>query len=119
MDTALPTDPVHDLAEFARMLRSRGVAADTSRLLLAVEALSCLNISSADDVYWAGRLTLCAGPDDIARYDTSFDEWFFGRPESMSEISSETLPTVTWSSDLSAGSKEGADNADDIGLAAS
>lgn len=121
MDTPPPTDPVQGLAEFAGMLRSRGVAADTSRLLLAVEALSCLDLTSADDVYWAGRLTLCAGPDDLARYDAAFDEWFFGRSSQTSEMSSEALPTLTWSADLNPDSRGDADAnpAEDVGLAAS
>lgn len=119
MDIALPTDPVYDLAAFAQLLRSRGIAADTSRLLLAFEALSCLDIKGADDVYWAGRLTLCAGPDDLARYDTAFEEWFFGRSAPTQEVSSEALPAVTWSADLSSVSRDDENVADDIGLSAS
>lgn len=120
MDTALPTDPVHDLAEFATLLRSRGVAADTSRLLLAMEALSCLTISEPGDVYWAGRLTLCAGPDDFARYDAAFDEWFFGRSVPTAQAVTEALPTVTWSAASTTDSRAEADaDSEDVGLAAS
>nr|MDT0663633.1 hypothetical protein [Micromonospora sp. DSM 115978] len=54
--------PVAVLTGFARALRAAGVAADTSRLGQAVEALALLDASNADDVYWAGRVTLCAGP---------------------------------------------------------
>ena len=32
----------------------------------------------AADVYWAGRLTLCAGPDDLERYDRAFAAYFAG-----------------------------------------
>ena len=121
MDIALPTDPVRDLAEFATLLRGGGVAADTSRLLLAMEALSSLNISEPDDVYWAGRLSLCAGPDDIARYDAAFDESVFGRPAPIQHISVEALPTVTWSAAANSDSRDAADvdDSEDVGLAAS
>ena len=120
MDTVPSTDPVHDLAAFATLLRGRGVAADTSRLLLAMEALSNLDIREPDDVYWAGRLTLCAGPDDLARYDAAFDEWFFGRLAPSQHISAEALPTVTWSAGGNTAA-EGAEDSDfeDVGLAAS
>jgi uncharacterized protein with von Willebrand factor type A (vWA) domain len=121
MDTALPPDPVHDFAEFATLLRGRGVAADTSRLLLAMEALSCLAIAGPDDVYWAGRLTLCAGPDDITRYDAAFDEWFFGRAVPTQLTSAEALSTVTWSAAGNAETSDAPDDegSEDIGLAAS
>ncbi|MDQ6874459.1 MAG: VWA domain-containing protein [Actinomycetota bacterium] len=39
----------------------------------AVRALGALDVTSRADVYWAGRLTLCRGPDDLARYDRVFD----------------------------------------------
>jgi uncharacterized protein with von Willebrand factor type A (vWA) domain len=72
-------DPLLTLTGFARALRSRGIAADVSRLATTVEALTHLDPTDAADVYWAGRLTLCAEPDDLAGYDATFDEWFRGR----------------------------------------
>jgi uncharacterized protein with von Willebrand factor type A (vWA) domain len=75
---AAPPDPVELLTTFARTLRGRGVTAGTSRLTGAVEALAHLDPCDVDDVYWAGRLTLCAGPDDLARYDEAFGEWILG-----------------------------------------
>ncbi|WP_018636440.1 vWA domain-containing protein [Parafrankia elaeagni] len=71
-----PPDPVVALTGFARMLRAQGVPADTSRLAAAVEAVAHLDATDPTAVYWAGRLTLCAEPDDLARYDTLFEEWF-------------------------------------------
>ena len=29
-----------------------------------------------EQVYWAGRFTLCADPEDLPRYDLAFDNWF-------------------------------------------
>ena len=37
-----------------------------------------LDVGNRGDVYWAGRATLCAGPDDLARYDAVFAAWFSG-----------------------------------------
>jgi uncharacterized protein with von Willebrand factor type A (vWA) domain len=73
-------DPVLIMAGFARALRAGGVAADTSRLASAIEALAHLDLADTAQVYWAGRVTLCAEPDDLPRYDLAFAEWFGGRP---------------------------------------
>ena len=35
--------------------------------------------ATAGRSYWAGRATLCADPDDLARYDQVFAAWFAGR----------------------------------------
>jgi uncharacterized protein len=72
-------DPVVTMTGFARALRANGVAADPSRLAAALEALTHVDPLDADQVYWAGRVTLCAEPDDLPRYDVLFDAWFRGR----------------------------------------
>jgi uncharacterized protein len=53
-------------------LRSAGVPAGQDRVAEAVRAVSALDPLDRDAVYWAGRVTLCAGHDDIARYDAVF-----------------------------------------------
>lgn len=63
---------------FARALRAAGVAADRSRLTTSLAALAEVNPLDLRDVYWAGRLTLCSEPDDLARFDAVFDAWFRG-----------------------------------------
>lgn len=75
----LAPDPVVVLTGFARALRAGGVLADASRLAATVQALALLDPGDATDVYWAGRVTLCAGPDDLSVYDSAFEEWFRGR----------------------------------------
>src|SRR5438067_13589726 len=64
---------------FARALRANGVAADPTRLAGAIEALAHVDPLDAQQVYWAGRLTLCAEPDDLPKYDAVFDAWFRDR----------------------------------------
>ncbi|MEU4574137.1 VWA domain-containing protein [Nonomuraea sp. NPDC023979] len=63
---------------FARTLRAAGVAADQERAQAMLRALDHLDLTSPGDVYWAGRLTLCAGPDDLPRYDRCFAAFFGG-----------------------------------------
>ena len=65
---------------FARTLRAAGVAASTDRVQRFVESLATLDASQRDDVYWAGRLTLCATPDDLRRYDGAFAAFFDAEP---------------------------------------
>ncbi|NLC99002.1 MAG: VWA domain-containing protein, partial [Actinomycetales bacterium] len=43
-----------------------------------VAALDALDVMHKPDVYWAGRSTMCASPDDIEIYDRLFSEWFSG-----------------------------------------
>jgi hypothetical protein len=46
------------------------------RVQAAVAALDRLDVARRDQVYWAGRLTLCGSPDDIDRYDRAFAAYF-------------------------------------------
>ncbi|WP_318272407.1 VWA domain-containing protein [Microbispora triticiradicis] len=64
------------LVGFARTLRAAGVPADPQRTQNFLAALAHLDAAVARDVYWAGRLTLCAGPDDLPRYDRCFAAYF-------------------------------------------
>lgn len=114
------SDPVATLAGFTRALRASGVAADMSRLTSAVEALAQVDTSNVTDVYWVGRLTLCSGPDDIARYDQLFEEWFGpGRPLPHGRLPPpyERLPRVHGPARASTTETEGA--RDELGTAAS
>jgi uncharacterized protein len=79
------TDPATALGSivgFARTLRAGGVDASPDRVQAMVQALADggpgFDASRSHDVYWAGRLTLCSGPDDFPRYDRAFAAWFGG-----------------------------------------
>ncbi|MFD9946116.1 VWA domain-containing protein [Nonomuraea sp. NPDC059023] len=63
---------------FARTLRAAGVAADHERTRNLLLALDHLDVGDPARVYWAGRLTLCAAPDDLPRYDRCFAAYFGG-----------------------------------------
>ncbi len=79
------------LTGFAWTLRAAGVAADRERTRNLVAALAHLDVASPSDVYWAGRFTLCAGPDDIPRYDRCFAAYFSGARAAAGR----SAPTVT------------------------
>ena len=69
---------------FARALRQAGVACGPERVQAYVAAVEHLDPGNRDDLYWAGRLTLCGEPDDLPRYDAAFVAWFGGGAPSKS-----------------------------------
>jgi uncharacterized protein with von Willebrand factor type A (vWA) domain len=78
-----PYDATDSLVGLGRTLRASGVDASPERVQAAVSALAALDPGRREDVYWAGRLTLCGTPDDLARYDAVFDAYFGDRPGSI------------------------------------
>jgi uncharacterized protein with von Willebrand factor type A (vWA) domain len=71
-------DVVDTVLGFARTLRHAGVAASPDRVEAMLAALGSLDVLDPGAVYWAGRLTLCAGLDDLDRYDAAFAAYFAG-----------------------------------------
>lgn len=68
---------VASLVAFTRKLAAAGVAVSTDRTATFLAAVRELGTSGLA-VYWAGRLTLLAGPDDFPAYDTVFAQ-VYGR----------------------------------------
>jgi hypothetical protein len=62
-------DELVRLVAFARALRDEGLAAGPGRVLDFCRAAATLR---AEDLYWAGRLTLVSRPDEIPVYDRVF-----------------------------------------------
>jgi uncharacterized protein with von Willebrand factor type A (vWA) domain len=82
-ETAARYDGVDSVVGLARTLRAAGVPASPDRVHTTVKALQLLAPARRDDVYWAGRLTLCDTPADIERYDRVFAAYFGDRPLSV------------------------------------
>ncbi|WP_092528385.1 vWA domain-containing protein [Amycolatopsis arida] len=53
---------------------------DAHRVRAFVAAVEELDLADPDQLYWAGRVTLCGDPDDLPRYDEAFAAWFTGTP---------------------------------------
>ena len=68
------TGAVPALVGFARMLRAAGVPAGPARVHAWARALGYLDAGRTADVYWAGRLTLCAGPELDPRLERGHHE---------------------------------------------
>jgi uncharacterized protein with von Willebrand factor type A (vWA) domain len=102
---------------FARTLRAAGVAASPDRVEAMLAALGSLDVLDTGDVYWAGRLTLCSGPDDLDRYDAAFAAWFGGeRPRAPRSVPVERQ-VVSAMAPLTDGSGEGESSSDPQELA--
>jgi uncharacterized protein with von Willebrand factor type A (vWA) domain len=76
-------DATDSVVGLARTLRAAGVPATADRVHATVAALERLDPGRRADVYWAGRLTLCANPDDIDRYDRVFAAYFGDPPGAL------------------------------------
>ena len=76
-------DPRHDADEillgFARALRAAGVPVTQDRAHGFLAAVALVGLDDQRATYAAGRATLCAGPDDLARYDQVFEAYFNAR----------------------------------------
>jgi uncharacterized protein with von Willebrand factor type A (vWA) domain len=72
--------PLHEADElllgFARALRAAGVPVTQDRTRSYLEATALVGLDDQRATYWAGRATLCSGPDDLDRYDQVFTAWF-------------------------------------------
>ncbi|MCA2188918.1 vWA domain-containing protein [Nonomuraea cavernae] len=84
---------------FATTLRAAGVGADHERAQNLLKALGHLDVTSQADFYWAGRLTLCATPDDLPRYDRCFEAYFGGRRVTAGPASTTTVTRHTATGD--------------------
>jgi uncharacterized protein len=64
------------LLGFTRALRAAGVAVTGDRARSFLEAVRAVGLGDRAATYWAGRATLCSGPDDFGAYDQVFEAWF-------------------------------------------
>ena len=111
-------DVVDTVLGFARTLRHAGVAASPDRVEAMLSALGALDVLDPTDVYWAGRLTLCAGPDDLDRYDAAFAAYFAGEAPRSRASQPQAPQQMAVSAPLDAGSGEGDDDSELPDLAA-
>jgi len=67
------------LLAFTRALRAAGVPVTQDRAQGFLEAAALVGLEDQRAVWVAGRATLCAGPDDLDRYDAVFEAFFNAR----------------------------------------
>jgi uncharacterized protein with von Willebrand factor type A (vWA) domain len=69
---------------FATVLRSAGVDVAVGRVPVYADALAAVGVDDRDAVYWAGRATLLARPEDAGTYDRAFEIFWAGRTAAVS-----------------------------------
>jgi uncharacterized protein with von Willebrand factor type A (vWA) domain len=67
------------LLAFTRALRAAGVPVTQDRSQGFLQAVALLGLGDERATWVAGRSTLCAGPDDLARFDAVFEAFFNAR----------------------------------------
>ncbi len=64
------------LVGFTAALRHGGLPVTPDRTQAFLQAVSLTGAHRRESVYWSGRATLCASPDDHELYDAAFVTWF-------------------------------------------
>lgn len=82
--------PEHFTA-FGRALRRAGVAVDSSRITLAVQAAQTVGVSRKDDLRAALAAVMVSRQQDLGVFDEMFDA-FFRNPELAQQLLSQMLP---------------------------
>ena len=120
--TVVDRAPDEILLGFTRALRAAGVAVTQDRSQGFLAAVAQVGLDDRRATYWAGRATLCASPDDLARFDQVFDAWFDcrdGLPVSRPRAASRPQSTRLLPDTEEGGAGEAEDDEDLIRAAAS
>jgi uncharacterized protein len=91
-------EPDELLLGFSRALRAAGVPVTMDRAQSFLAAVAVVGLDDQRATYWAGRATLCAGPDDLDRYDQVFTAWFVDQDTSGRRQPAQELPPVSQAS---------------------
>jgi uncharacterized protein len=115
------TRPARDVVDtvlgFARTLRHAGVSASPDRVEAMLAALGSLDVLDPGAVYWAGRLTMCGGPDDLDRYDAAFAAYFAGERPRVTRTAGRPEVQLAASAPLDPGTGDGEDDVEARDLA--
>lgn len=91
---AFRNEPDEVLLAFARALRAAGVPVTADRERTFLLAASTVGLGDVSAVRVAGRATLCASPQDLARFDRVYAAWFGGQTAGR-KVAEPFAPTVT------------------------
>ncbi len=111
--------PDEILLGFTRALRAAGVPVTQDRAQSFVSAVALVGLDDRRATYWAGQATLCAGPDDLDRYDQVFEAWFNAR-DGLTRTRAREAPTTVLSNfpETEGDGFEESESADDVVRAA-
>ncbi len=93
------TTAVHDpdelLLGFTRALRAAGLPVTADRSHTFLQAVAAVGLGDRFATYWAGRATLCTGPEDFTPYDQVFSAWFLEEQRTGTPRQQQPLRTIT------------------------
>lgn len=87
-------DVLAGLVGFTRALSTAGLPVSMDRVTAYLDAVRSVDLAQRDALYWAGRLTLCGDPDDIATYDQVFRQWFLQEQPELPAAIRHRQPTI-------------------------
>lgn len=93
---------------FGRLLRRGGLSTGPDRVMGFAAALEQLDVGNRDDVYWAGRVTLCSRPEDFDMYDRAFKVYWEGKQGLKVPGPKQSQPSITLAPDSVQPSKKAA-----------
>lgn len=97
-------------AAFVSVLRGSGLDVPVTRSMSFVEALSALDVTDADQVFWAGRATLTSDPEHPEIHDAAFTVFWGRLHRPQSELLPAPEPELTLATD-----EDDEDSGDDDG----
>jgi uncharacterized protein len=111
-----PTDTLAGVHRFVTAVRQAGVEVPTGRIEVLLAALTELG---PEQLYWAGRLTLCSGQPDIAAYDRAYRSLLGEPPQKPYAPPIRThRPVIPFGLDGASKSNGGAEDSTDLTMAA-
>jgi uncharacterized protein with von Willebrand factor type A (vWA) domain len=121
VDLSDKPDPMAGLVGFAAALRVAGLPCDAQRVQAYLGAVGEVDVADPNQLYWAGRLTLCAEPDDLPRYDDAFAAWFTGADRAKRRTTLQRPREVTMAAltDVDGGNGADEQRPDELKVAAS
>lgn len=90
------------------MLRASGLPVTPSSTVAYVSALGVLDLGRVEHIYWAGRACLVPRSEDVPRYDSAFEHFFFGVEPTPERLI--TSAEVNWGFDNEPPEGESADD---------
>ncbi|MDQ1488342.1 MAG: uncharacterized protein QOJ23_856, partial [Actinomycetota bacterium] len=100
---------------FARVLRGAGLDVPVGRAVTFAEALTLVGVDRSGAVYWAGRTTLLARPEDIPAYDRAFGAFWRGQTVNLIQSSAPVELTIVLDTEEEAPPGEGDEPAESDG----
>ena len=87
-------DALAGLVRFTRALAAAGLPVSMDRVTAYLAAVGSVDLAHRDALYWAGRLTLCGDPDDIATYERVYRQWFLQEQPELPSAIRQRQPTI-------------------------